>query len=289
MRPTSRSPLSFIASAVLLHLAANPLAAQSRVATPVVQSDLAGSSIEARALTLRDASRDDRWLGLGVSDVRWAPDGSGVYFRWNQRPQVGDLPQNDPWFLADASGEWVTELSRGEWSEVPSAEQHWNPSATAATWVSGDGLWLYDAERGTRRVVAMGRTMGRPRFTADGDAVHFESGSALYRYDIGDGALTVLASRMVRDLDVGTDAAAWLAVRRRAGQAGDSARSRIRAQVHRSGPAAGDSRSRVGPSGRHPALPQRSVDHLPRDVAGGGPPAYSVRGLRLRVRILRGQ
>ena len=215
MRPTSRSPLSFIASAVLLHLAANPLAAQSRVATPVVQSDLAGSSIEARALTLRDASRDDRWLGLGVSDVRWAPDGSGVYFRWNQRPQVGDLPQNDPWFLTDASGEWVTELSRGEWSEVPSAEQHWNPSATAATWVSGDGLWLYDAERGTRRVVAMGRTMGRPRFTADGDAVHFESGSALYRYDIGDGALTVLASRMVRDLDVGTDAAAWLADQQR--------------------------------------------------------------------------
>ena len=95
---------------------------------------------------------------------------------------------------------------------TPSAEQHWNPSATAATWVSGDGLWLYDAERGTRRVVAMGRTMGRPRFTADGDAVHFESGSALYRYDIGDGALTVLASRMASACSSWLMSACWILI-----------------------------------------------------------------------------
>ena len=49
---------------------------QSRRATPLRQSDLTVESATVRPLTIRDASRNSRWVGLGVRDVRWAPDGS---------------------------------------------------------------------------------------------------------------------------------------------------------------------------------------------------------------------
>lgn len=58
-----------------------------RAETPVRQSDLTLETAgPPRPLTLRDASRDDRWLGLEVRDVRWAPDGARVYFRWHPAP-----------------------------------------------------------------------------------------------------------------------------------------------------------------------------------------------------------
>ncbi|HSF17560.1 MAG TPA: hypothetical protein VLK65_18595, partial [Vicinamibacteria bacterium] len=45
----------------------------SSESTPVYQSTAAGRSATAAPLTLRDASRDDRWLGVPVRDVRFSP------------------------------------------------------------------------------------------------------------------------------------------------------------------------------------------------------------------------
>jgi hypothetical protein len=58
--------------------------------------------VEPHVVTLREASRDDRWLGVGVRDVRWAPDGSAVYFRWPPNPAPGDDPGADPWWRVDS-------------------------------------------------------------------------------------------------------------------------------------------------------------------------------------------
>ena len=45
--------------------------------TPLYQSTSGGRSASPEPLTLRDASGDDRWLGVAVRDVRWRPGRQG--------------------------------------------------------------------------------------------------------------------------------------------------------------------------------------------------------------------
>ena len=101
---------ALIATAVVATLAE----AQQPLALPLRQSTLDSTHATA-PLTLRDVSRNDRFIGVGVRDVRWAPDGSGVYFRWNAEPKTTDDPEADPWYRVDRDG-------RRAWRVPDSAE-----------------------------------------------------------------------------------------------------------------------------------------------------------------------
>lgn len=196
---------------------ASTLAAQSREDTPIRQSDLSAETATVAPLTLRDAARDDRWLGLGVRDVRWAPDGGVVYFRWNRRPDPSDVPEADPWFRADRSGTWVEEVPLGEVESIPAATIDWSEDGRRATWVRNGEVFLYDPETSPpiRKVTSLVESARSARLAERGSAIHFELGEALYRYDIDTGGLRVLASRVTRDDEPETDAGRWLAEQQR--------------------------------------------------------------------------
>lgn len=209
-------PISLFALVLTLAVAA-PTAAQTREETPIRQSTLTAESAVVEPLTLRDASRDDRWFGLGVRDVRWAPDGLVVYFRWNRRPESDDVPDGDPWFRADRSGAWVEEVAAAEVEAIPAADLDWSDDGQRATWSSGNAVYLYDrrANPNTRRAIQLTDNARRPRIAEDGSAIHFEAGEALYRYDVASGALSVLAKRLTVDDETPTEEAAWLADQQR--------------------------------------------------------------------------
>ena len=122
----------------------NALRAQDRQPTPITQSELTFETAAARPLTLRDAARDDRWLGLGVRDVRWAPDGSVVYFRWNRRPQPGALADADPWFRTEREGRWVEQVPDDAVVDVPSGIVVWSANGGRATWIRDGSVHLFD-------------------------------------------------------------------------------------------------------------------------------------------------
>src|SRR5688572_8434541 len=127
LRPTMPNLLrssgrACLAAACLLATLVRATAAQQRETTPIRQSSIT-APVAPVALTIEDASRNDRWLGLGVRDVRWALDGSSVFFRWNRRPASNDLPEADPWFRSGADGTWVEEASP---SDVPGATPVWS-------------------------------------------------------------------------------------------------------------------------------------------------------------------
>ncbi len=202
---------------VSLILAAVPFSAvdaQTRQPTPIVQSDLTVESATVRPLTIRDASRNSRWLGLGVRDVRWAPDGSVVYFRWNERPGSNDLPDADPWYRTDRDGAWVERVPELDILDIPSATVAWSVDGKRATWTSDGAVFLYDGTE-TRRVVALDGNAQRARFVDDGSTIHFEIGEALYSYAIDAGTLSLLAVRVEPDRDDATEAGAWLAEQQR--------------------------------------------------------------------------
>lgn len=189
-----------------------PLPAQTREPTPIRQSDLTFETANQESLDLRDAARDDRWLGLGVRDVRWAPDGSVIYFRWRRRPSSSDIPEADPWFRADRSGEWVEEVAEGEEERIPADEVSWSLDGRRAAWSDDTGVHLFErgVEPAIRRVATLDEPPSDTRMAEDGAAIHFQAGEALYRYAIDEGTLAVVARRATVEDESVTDAARWL-------------------------------------------------------------------------------
>jgi dipeptidyl aminopeptidase/acylaminoacyl peptidase len=187
-----------------------PAAAQEARQTPIRQSTLTSETASRSPLTLRDAARDDRWLGLGVRDVRWAADGTAVYFRWNEHPTTEDVPEADPWYAAAPDGRSVRLLDPDLARDVPGPDFVRSPDGRQSVWTRDGALHLYEAGRGTRRAVALDAAARDPRFTIDGEAVHFQAGATLYQYTIGSGTLDAIAKRIERPSPTPTDAATWL-------------------------------------------------------------------------------
>jgi dipeptidyl aminopeptidase/acylaminoacyl peptidase len=216
----SRALFHVFVSCVLVGLGVAPLpvAARQREPTPVRQSALTAETATAATLTLRDASRNDRWLGLGVRDVRWAPDGSVVYFRWNRSPLPDDVPDADPWFRADPDGTWVEEVARPDESLIPGEEISWSPDGRTAAWGRGSAVFVFrsGAEPETRQVVDLTGSVADVRIAERGAAVHFQAGDALFRYDVATGATTTIAHKVSLPAQAATAEGRWLAGEQRA-------------------------------------------------------------------------
>lgn len=205
-----------LAAALLAPLApAVPTAAQDRLPVPVRQT--AQAATVTGPISIEDASRNDRWLGLGVRDVRWSPDGAAVYFRWHRSPRSDDLAEADPWFRADTAGRWVEQLSAAEAELVPAAGVAWNGAGTRAAWVRGASLYLFDrgASPTVRRVVTLASPLADPRFAAADSAIDFTAGETLYRYRLASGTVGPVATRVTVDPLNPTDAARRLRAQQR--------------------------------------------------------------------------
>jgi len=159
--------------------------AYAQESLPLRQSDLTYETATVQPLTLRDASRNDRWIGLEVRDVRWAPDGSVVYFRWNRNPTTHDDPAADPWFRVDRRGRGVDEVPTAELDRVPGNSLSWSADARRAAWVGEGSVVIYDGNRtGDRqiwRAAALEDNARSARMTRNGESVLFEVGERLYR------------------------------------------------------------------------------------------------------------
>ncbi|MEZ4417919.1 MAG: prolyl oligopeptidase family serine peptidase [Gemmatimonadota bacterium] len=183
-----------------------------RLALPLRQSNLTAVMAEPRELTLRDASRNDRWLGLGVRDVRWAPDGAAVYFRWKQDPASDDLPEDDPWFRVDAGATGATELTAREAQVVPAERLSWSADGVRAAWGSGRSVFLYDRSHDprTRMVAALESAVREVRLARSGREIEVEADGSLWIYHVDAGALRLFATRHEVPEPKRTAEGAWL-------------------------------------------------------------------------------
>lgn len=181
---------------------------------PLRQSAL-DSSTTTVPLTLRDVSRGDRFIGLGVRDVRWSPDGGSVYFRWHAAPTTADDAAADPWYRVDRDGRRASRVPDASVPLIPSDEVSWSRDGSVAAWENLGRLYLYDASRrgaaAVRAVVDGAQPLREVRVAADGRSVDFLIGEDLYRYIVADGALRRLTRIERRPPDGRTDAQRWLA------------------------------------------------------------------------------
>jgi dipeptidyl aminopeptidase/acylaminoacyl peptidase len=146
--------------------------------------------------------------------MRWAPDGSALYFRWNPVPTTTDDPAADPWYRVDRDGRSAARVPDSSIPLIPSDEVSWSRDGRIAAWENLGRLYLYD---GTRRGAAAVRAVfhgAQPprnvRVTGSGRAVDFLMGDDLYRYVVADGAIRRLTRIDRRPPDSRTDAQRWL-------------------------------------------------------------------------------
>lgn len=207
-----RFALTGLAATTFL-VAAPTLAGQSLLELPLRQSTLDASATPA-ALTLRDVSRNDRWIGVGASDLRWAPDGSALFFRWHPSPSTSDDPNADPWFRVDRNARGAQRVPDSLVAHVPAAELQWSRDGHVAAWVNGGRLHLFDniarAGARTRIVVAGAQPVRNVRVARSGRAIHYLMGEDLYRYDVADGSVHRLTRIVRRASDTRTEAQRWL-------------------------------------------------------------------------------
>ncbi|MDQ6885667.1 MAG: prolyl oligopeptidase family serine peptidase [Gemmatimonadota bacterium] len=209
-RVSLRAPLALLGVAATSAVRASA----QQIATPLRQSALDSSSARAEPLSLRDASRKDRWLGVGARDLRWAPDGSAVYFRWNRAPKAEEDSAADPWFRVDRSGTRAEQLPDSLAWRVPAARPSWSRDGRRAAWSANGSVILWDATSARpslHRILAAATDAPRHVRFADRDrAVDFMQGEDLYRYDLAAGELRRLTRRHARSADQRTDAQRWL-------------------------------------------------------------------------------
>ena len=188
---------------------------QSSYPLPLRQSALsAGVPVRTLPLSLRDAARDDRWLGVGVGSVRWAPDASAVYFRWSLNPKVEDAPGTDPWFRVDRTGRNAQIVSPDQIPLIPPPDASWSLDGRRAAWVMTGCVYLYDASRSrreqTKAILNQERQARNAEISRNGDAVYFMVGEDLYAYEVAGGKLRQLTRKHLVTKSSETRAAASL-------------------------------------------------------------------------------
>jgi dipeptidyl aminopeptidase/acylaminoacyl peptidase len=182
---------------------------QAEEPTPLYQSTAEGRRATPVPLTLRDASRDDRWLGLPVRDVRFSPDGKTVYFRWHPSPSPGDVPEADPWYRVDSSGALAERVPDDEVHWIPAEAPSWSRDGSWACWAREGNLYVYHASTGkTVHALALAIPIGDARIVPDGRACHFLLEENLYRYDVA-GSLRQLTRKVVKRANETSESDRW--------------------------------------------------------------------------------
>ena len=102
-------PISVLSKAILFFALPALAGAQLRS-----QSELTAADADPGfRLTLDHLGGGSRVFGLAPRDLRWAPDGTEVYFRWREDPKPEQLADDDPWFAVDPAGWNPARVDRG--------------------------------------------------------------------------------------------------------------------------------------------------------------------------------
>ncbi len=137
------------------------------------QSELTTGDVDYEfKLTVEHLALNSRWLGVAPREVRWAPDGSEVYFRWREDPKHDQLAETDPWYAVDRRGRTLRQLSPTEVQRLPDANLQWSGDRERAAWILQGTLFVWSRPAGTRPVYTAS-TLGRLQMSFDGSRVLF--------------------------------------------------------------------------------------------------------------------
>jgi dipeptidyl aminopeptidase/acylaminoacyl peptidase len=150
---------------------------------------LAGAVAQAQqsaALTIDMIMKGPQFAGYEPRDLRWAPDGQHLFFRWKQYTQ--SIEKDYDTYVVNRDGKGLRKLTDEEAKDAPPVRAYWSRDRKRAVYVDDGDVVLYENNK-HRKLTDTIDAESAARFTRDERHVAFMRGNNLFVVAIDDGAI----------------------------------------------------------------------------------------------------
>jgi len=151
----------------------------------------AGQPAEKPKLTIEKIMQEPSlWIGSLPENIYWSEDGKWIYFNRNPQNEV-----REPLYRISPEGDTPQRLTLEQERELPAARGTYSQDRTRKVYVKNDHLYLHHIAEGTisKLVSGTGR-ISDPAFSAKDQAIIFTMEGNLWKYEMDNGMLEVLAT-----------------------------------------------------------------------------------------------
>jgi dipeptidyl aminopeptidase/acylaminoacyl peptidase len=139
------------------------------------------------ALSIDQIMQGPRFAGYEPRDLRWAPDGQHLYFRWKQHDEP--IAKDFDTYVVGRDGKGLRKLSEDEAKDAPPVRANWSRDRKRAVYAESGDVVLYDGAK-HRKLTNTIEAESNPRFTQDERHVAFTRGNNLFVLSLDDGEMT---------------------------------------------------------------------------------------------------
>jgi dipeptidyl aminopeptidase/acylaminoacyl peptidase len=138
------------------------------------------------ALTIDQIMKGPQFAGYEPRDLRWAPDGQHLFFRWKQYTE--SVEKDYDTYVAGRDGKGLRKLTDEEAKDAPPVRAYWSRDHKRAVYVDDGDVVLYENNK-HRKLTNTIDAESAARFTRDERHVAFMRGNNLYVVGIDDGSI----------------------------------------------------------------------------------------------------
>jgi hypothetical protein len=132
-----------------------------------------------------------QFAGYEPRDLRWAPDGQHLFFRWKQYSEP--IEKDFDTYVVGRDGKGLRKLSDDEAKDAPPVRAFWSRDHKRAVYVDDGDVVLYENNRHRKLTNTIEAESG-PRFTRDERHVAFVRNSNLFVVAIDDGSIAEMTN-----------------------------------------------------------------------------------------------
>jgi len=146
-------------------------------------------------LTIDQIMRGPELAGWEPRDLRWAPDGQHIYFRWKL---YTDATEKDfDTYVAGRDGKGLRKLSEAEEKDAPPIRAAWTRDHKRAVYVDDGDVLLWDGKH--RKLTDTNDAESSARFTYDERHVSFVRNNNLFVASLDDGSVEQVTNIVTAD------------------------------------------------------------------------------------------
>jgi dipeptidyl aminopeptidase/acylaminoacyl peptidase len=137
-------------------------------------------------LTIDQIMMGPQFAGYEPRDLRWAPDGQHLFFRWKQYTE--SIEKDYDTYVVGRDGKGLRKLTDEEAKDAPPVRAYWSRDRKRAVYVDDGDVVLYENNK-HRKLTNTMDAESAARFTRDERHVAFMRGNNLYVVAIDDGSV----------------------------------------------------------------------------------------------------
>jgi dipeptidyl aminopeptidase/acylaminoacyl peptidase len=149
-------------------------------------ASLLAQSQQPITLTIDMIMKGPQFAGYEPRDLRWAPDGQHLFFRWKQYTEP--IEKDFDTYAVNRDGKGLRKLTDEEAKDAPPVRAYWSRDHKRAVSIDDGDVVLYENNK-HRKLTDTQESESAARFTRDERHVAFMRGNNLYVVAIDDGSI----------------------------------------------------------------------------------------------------